>query len=92
MKPRGKFGASFGLFVYLGKQPILLFINDIFDLAYGHIKFLCEGLKADPVKQSALQDRSVSFVENPFVNQPLPFGARNIKALGNIPHGAYYAR
>jgi hypothetical protein len=73
MKPKGKFGASFGLFVYLGKQSILLFINDIFDLAYGHIKLLCEGLKADPVKQSALQDRSVSFVEDPFVYQPLPF-------------------
>ena len=92
MKPRGKFRASFGLFVYLGKQPILLFINDIFDLAYGHIKLLRERLKACPIKQSALQNRPVSFVEDPFVYQPLPFGARNIKALGNIPHGAYYAR
>lgn len=85
MKPRGKFRASFGLFVYLVKQPILLFINDIFDLAYGHIKLLCERLKADPVKQSALQDRSVSLAKDPFVNQPFPFGTRNVKAFGIIP-------
>ena len=85
MKPRGKFRASFGLFVYLCKQPILRFVNDIFNLPNRHIKLLCEGFKADAVKKPALQYRSVSLAKDPFVNQPRPFGARNVKTLGSIP-------
>jgi len=49
----------------------LAFINDLLDLPYGHIKFFCKALVCDSIKQPALQNAPVPFVQDPFVDRRL---------------------
>ena len=50
------------------EKPVLRLVNYLLDAVNGQSKFFCQRLIANAIKQAALEDSPVPFVENPFID------------------------
>ena len=73
MKPKGMFRALYVLY-----QDFLGLVNDVFQIAHRHLKFIFKPFICDAVEKAAFEDLPVAFAENPLVNKSFPIVAAKV--------------